>query len=41
MPETSLFVNLEIAARRFPDKTAIVYYDTQISYTELLREVET
>ena len=40
VPETSLFANLEIAARRFPDKTAIVYYDTLINYTELLREVE-
>ncbi|HCJ28385.1 MAG TPA: long-chain fatty acid--CoA ligase [Pseudomonas sp.] len=40
VPETSLFANLEISARRFPGKTAIVYYDTLITYTELLREVE-
>ncbi|QGZ30354.1 long-chain fatty acid--CoA ligase [Stutzerimonas stutzeri] len=40
VPETSLFANLEISARRFPDKTAIVYYDTLITYSELLREVE-
>ena len=40
VPETSLFTNLEISARRFPDKPAIVYYDTLITYTELLREVE-
>ncbi len=40
LPETSLFTNLEISARRYPDKTAIVYYDTEISYRELLTEVE-
>ncbi|MBA1273012.1 long-chain fatty acid--CoA ligase [Stutzerimonas azotifigens] len=40
VPQTSLFTNLEISARRFPDKTAIVYYDTRIRYAELLREVE-
>jgi fatty-acyl-CoA synthase len=40
VPETSLFTNLEVSARRFPDKTAIIFYDTLITYTELLREVE-
>lgn len=40
IPQTSLFTNLEISARRYPDKPAIVYYDTQISYAELLQEVE-
>lgn len=40
LPETSLFTNLEISARRYPDKTAIVYYDTEISYRELLAEIE-
>lgn len=40
VPETSLFANLEIAARRYPDKTAILYYDTAITYRELLSEVE-
>ncbi|MFC3609339.1 long-chain fatty acid--CoA ligase [Stutzerimonas tarimensis] len=40
VPETSLFENLANSARRFPDKTAIVYYDTELSYRELLAEVE-
>lgn len=40
LPETSLFTNLEISARRYPDKPAIIYYDTQVTYAELLREVE-
>ena len=40
VPETSLFTNLEISARRYPDKAAIIYYGTVITYTELLREVE-
>lgn len=40
LPETSLFTNLEISARRYPDKPAIIYYDTRITYAELLREAE-
>ncbi|MBA1204192.1 AMP-binding protein [Pseudomonas capeferrum] len=40
LPVTSLFRNLETSARRYPDKTAIIYYDTLISYSQLLDEVE-
>lgn len=40
LPQTSLFTNLEISARRYPDHTAIIYYDTAICYRELLAEVE-
>lgn len=40
LPATSLFCNLETSARRYPDKTAIIYYDTLISYAQLLDEVE-
>ncbi len=40
VPATSLFANLEIAARRYPDKAAIIYYDTLITYRELLQDVE-
>jgi fatty-acyl-CoA synthase len=39
-PKTSLWWNLEISARRFPDKPAIIYYNTVITYAELHREVE-
>lgn len=38
-PETSLFVNLEVSARRYPNKTAIVYYGHTMSYGQLLQEV--
>ncbi|WP_166366483.1 long-chain fatty acid--CoA ligase [Pseudomonas akapageensis] len=40
LPATSLFYNLEVSARRYPEKTAIIYYDTFISYAQLLDEVE-
>lgn len=40
IPETSLFYNLEVSARRFPDKTAIQFFGASTSYAELLREVE-
>mgnify|MGYP003147790855 FL=1 len=40
LPQTSLFTNLEISALRYPDHTAIIYYDTRITYRELLDEVE-
>ncbi|CAG2151895.1 long-chain fatty acid--CoA ligase [Cupriavidus numazuensis] len=40
MPETTLFENLEISARRFPGKTAIQFYGNAISYSSLLDEVE-
>lgn len=40
VPETTLFENLEISARRFPDKTAIQFYGNAISYAALLDEVE-
>ena len=40
LPETSVYENLASSARRHPDKAAIVYYGTTISYGELNREVE-
>ena len=40
VPRTSLFYNLEVSARRYPDKTALHYYGTSISYAELLRSCE-
>ncbi|MEO8144298.1 MAG: long-chain fatty acid--CoA ligase [Betaproteobacteria bacterium] len=38
VPRTSLYFNLEVSARRYPDKAAIVYYGTPISYATLERE---
>ena len=36
---SSLHYNLEVSARRYPGKAAIVYYGTAISYAELERDV--
>jgi fatty-acyl-CoA synthase len=39
VPRTSLYYNLEVSARRYPDKAAIAYYGTTITYAALEREV--
>jgi len=41
LPETSLYYNLEVAARRYPKRAAIAYYGNTISYAELKRQVDT
>ena len=38
VPRTNLHYNLEVSARRYPDKTAILYYGTPVSYVMLERE---
>ena len=40
VPATSLWDNLEFQARRFPDKTAIVFFGCEISYRELVHQAE-
>lgn len=40
LPETSLYYNLEVAATRYPQHPAIVYYDSTLSYAELKRQVD-
>jgi len=40
LPKTSVFTNLEISALRYPDQTAIIFYDAFITYRRLLAEVE-
>ena len=40
VPATSLCYNLEAAATRYPDKAAIVFYDTIVTYAELKREAD-
>ena len=35
VPETSLWFNLEVAARRYPDKPAYVFFGSALSYREL------
>lgn len=41
LPRTSVFTNLEISARRYPDRPAVIFYDASLSYSQLLQEVET
>jgi len=39
-PKTTLWYNLEVAAARYPDKAATIFYDSQLSYAELKRQAE-
>ncbi|MBO1016850.1 AMP-binding protein [Achromobacter sp. SD115] len=39
-PQSSLYFNLEASATRYPDKPAIVFYETVIDYARLRREVD-
>jgi fatty-acyl-CoA synthase len=34
-PDTSVYVNLEISARRFPGKPAVIFYDSALSYAQV------
>ncbi len=40
VPATSLVANLDISARRYPDKPAFVYYGATLAYAELKRQVD-
>jgi fatty-acyl-CoA synthase len=40
VPETTVAHNLEVSAARYLDRTAIAYYETEISYRRLREEVE-
>ncbi|MCW7536580.1 long-chain fatty acid--CoA ligase [Aquabacterium sp. A7-Y] len=40
VPETSLWFNLEVSARRYPDKDAVVFFGRTMSYAELHRQAE-
>lgn len=40
IPEVSLWDNLETSARRYPHKTALVFFGTVLTYAELLRKAE-
>ena len=39
-PETSVYVNLEISARRYPDKAALIFFGREITYSELMTEAD-
>lgn len=40
LPETSLHYNLAVSAERYPERPAILYYGTEISYFRLYAEAE-
>jgi fatty-acyl-CoA synthase len=40
IPRTGIHYNLEVSAKRFPDKCAIAYYGRELSYGRLHAEVE-
>jgi fatty-acyl-CoA synthase len=40
LPATNLFYNLEVSARRRPEKPCLIYYDTRISYAQVHAEAE-
>ncbi|GAB3500306.1 long-chain fatty acid--CoA ligase [Curvibacter fontanus] len=40
LPQTNLWYNVEVSARRYPDKPCIVYYDTPLSYAEFHDQCE-
>jgi len=40
IPETTLWFNLEVSARRYPDKAAYVFFGRELSYRELHRQAE-
>ncbi|HLW25417.1 MAG TPA: long-chain fatty acid--CoA ligase [Steroidobacteraceae bacterium] len=39
-PATSLVYNAEVSARRYPDKPFLVFYDSTLSFSQFLGEVE-
>ena len=40
VPATSLWDNLETSARRYPDKAALVFFGTMLTYAQLLQKAE-
>jgi fatty-acyl-CoA synthase len=40
VPQTSLWYNLEVSAVRYPDKAATIFYDSRLTYRELMRDAE-
>jgi fatty-acyl-CoA synthase len=40
VPATSLFVNLDVSARRHPDRAATIFYDSVLPYSRFLADAE-
>ncbi|MFZ0501198.1 MAG: long-chain fatty acid--CoA ligase [Steroidobacteraceae bacterium] len=39
-PATNVFYNLEVSARRHPEKPSLVFYDTPITFTEVFEDAQ-
>ena len=39
-PATNLYYNVEVSARRYPDKPYVVFYDTPVSFAEFHDETQ-
>jgi fatty-acyl-CoA synthase len=39
-PRTSLYFNLEVSARRYPDKPSLIYYDSALTFAQIKDEVD-
>jgi fatty-acyl-CoA synthase len=39
-PQTSLYFNLEVSARRYPDKPLLIYYDNPLTFRRVKHEVD-
>jgi fatty-acyl-CoA synthase len=40
VPATNLFYNAEVSARRYPDKSFLVFYDTAVTFAEFLDQAQ-
>lgn len=40
VPRTTLCFNLDVAARRYPDRALTIFYDSRLTYADALRQVE-
>jgi fatty-acyl-CoA synthase len=39
-PQTSLYFNLEVSARRYPNKPLLIYYDTPLTFAEVKHDAD-
>src|SRR5574343_1177138 len=40
LPQTNLYVNIEVSARRYPDKPCLIYYDSPLNYRDFHQQCE-
>ncbi len=40
IPATNLYYNAEVSAKRYPEKSFIIYYDYHVTFAQFLREAE-